>query len=380
MNALARETAVLVALNLWTSGLALAQHPSEQPNQDAVATEAMEADIARREADIAAKQARRQAEVAKKQAEALRKQADIELAKAMLISAAPSQTGRPVTISSTNFRSRWPYLSGGTGSVLVIPSAQIEAKDLLTINEDMNVMSRIFENNLQEARIAPAGGGLFLPSSRDTLITLLGRGGGAIQGMYLQGYGALFLMKVDFPLSAPPQTPQKEETDDQGKTDEVWEQMRQQIYEPQRAARNKTAAESERYDPQKVENLRTTLVKSLKHSANIRNLRPDESVVITITGSGDFAGEAMITTRRTIVVDGRRGIIQEPASDAAGLPTIIVIRAKKADIDGFAKGDLDLDQFRQRVQMLSYPLLGGTAASEDSADAARDALLGLRRR
>ena len=98
MNALARETAVLVALNLWTSGLALAQHPSEQPNQDAVATEAMEADIARREADIAAKQARRQAEVAKKQAEALRKQADIELAKAVSISAAPSQTGRPATV------------------------------------------------------------------------------------------------------------------------------------------------------------------------------------------------------------------------------------------------------------------------------------------
>ena len=40
-------------------------------------------------------------------------------------------------------------------------------------------------------------------------------------------------------------------------------------------------------------------------------------------------------------------------------PTLLVIRAKKSDIDAFVKGDLDIDQFREKVQVLSYPLLGG---------------------
>jgi hypothetical protein len=49
------------------------------------------------------------------------------------------------------------------------------------------------------------------------------------------------------------------------------------------------------------------------------------------------------------------------ALDDIGLssPAVLVIRTKKSDIDEFAKGDLGFDQFRQRVQILTHPLLGG---------------------
>ena len=43
-------------------------------------------------------------------------------------------------------------------------------------------------------------------------------------------------------------------------------------------------------------------------------------------------------------------------------PTVLVMRAKKTDIDNFAKGGLNLESFRQRVQILSYPLLSENAA------------------
>ncbi|MHC4324465.1 MAG: hypothetical protein ACYSUX_09350, partial [Planctomycetota bacterium] len=40
--------------------------------------------------------------------------------------------------------------SDSAGTVLVIPSEQTRTEDILAINEDMNVMSRIFEKNLEQ--------------------------------------------------------------------------------------------------------------------------------------------------------------------------------------------------------------------------------------
>ena len=49
-----------------------------------------------------------------------------------------------------------------------------------------------------------------------------------------------------------------------------------------------------------------------------------------------------------------------PVGDETGFssPTVLTIRAKKADIDAFAKGQLSFDQFRQKIQLLSYSYLG----------------------
>jgi hypothetical protein len=34
--------------------------------------------------------------------------------------------------------------------------------------------------------------------------------------------------------------------------------------------------------------------------------------------------------------------------------TVLTIRAKKSDIDAFAKGEQDYEQFRQKVQIFTY--------------------------
>ena len=54
-------------------------------------------------------------------------------------------------------------------------------------------------------------------------------------------------------------------------------------------------------------------------------------------------------------------MVSESALDSIALswPAVLVIRAKKSDIDEFAKGDIDFEKFRQRVQLLTYPLLSG---------------------
>jgi len=367
MNTLTKMIAVLLASILLISGITAAQDASDEQVQDDKSINAKELDVAREQAEIAAREAKKQAEIAQSPAAANIRQAGLALAKVKSASSVAS----PVVPSagySTISRRRWPFQSSGASPVLVIPSAEIETKDLLTINEDLNVMSRIFESNLRAARIAPTGGGLFL-SSHNAFSALLGQGRGVIQSIYLQDYGSLFLIKVDFPLSPAPEKPKEEETDQEQKGDKVWEQMRQQMYEPQHRSKSKADDKARKYDPEKVESLKTTLVESLKHAANIRNLKPEESVILTVTGSGDFPGDpAMIVASKSILVDvdGKSRTIQEPVSVAAGSPTVLVIRAKKADIDSFAQGDLDLDQFRQRVQILSCLYLDGSSQRPDA--------------
>ncbi len=154
MNTLTRAIALLIALSMLMSGLALAQ--------DAPAAETREVDVARREAEIAFREAQKQAEAAQKQAETVRKQRDASLMQADIALAKARSMPAPVVAStgiSTISRGHWPSRSGnGAGAVLVIPSAQIKTEDIVTINEDMNVMSRIFDKQLAKARLARSPG------------------------------------------------------------------------------------------------------------------------------------------------------------------------------------------------------------------------------
>jgi hypothetical protein len=266
--------------------------------------------------------------------------------------------------------------AGTSNTVLVIPSQEIKTEEILTINEDINVMSRIFEDKLNQVRFDRSNANWSFVGSRwmsDPYGMYLGRGSNWTGCMYLQGYGALFLMNVDFPLSAPPEAEkQQEEKPEKENVDKVWEETRQQIYEPQETVRPGRGTERRevKYDAKKVENLKTTLIESLKHSSNIRILKPDESVILSITGSGVSSGKivSMVDipgTDQKLVTEksGGKQFMKVytgslPDDLQFSSPTVLVIHAKKTDIDSFAKGDLNLDNFRQRIKIISYPLLG----------------------
>ena len=254
----------------------------------------------------------------------------------------------------------------GTGnSVLIIPTQEIKTEDILTINEDINVMSRIFEGKLNQVRHDRSNVNWMFSGNRwmsDPYGMVLGFGSNKAGCMYLQDYGALFMMNVDIPLSAPPDAEkQKEEKPEKENVDQVWEETRKQIYEPQEAVRSRRGKKREqmKYDAEKVENLKTTLIDSLKHAVNIRILKPNESVILSITGSDVsdkiISVQALPGTNRTLIVQEKAGqkitrVYEGSLPDDIGTssPTVLVIRAKKADIDSF----------RQRIQILSYPLLG----------------------
>lgn len=260
----------------------------------------------------------------------------------------------------------------GGGKVLVIPTAQIQPQDMVTLMEDMTVMCRVFDKSLERSLLRRGMPLLGRVTFRDPF-SLGSRSMGA---MYVQSYGALFMRTVDFPLSPPPETEEKEET--KGDADPVWEQMKQEIFSPEQVARRAPDRPEKKYDAEKVENLKTTLIKALVHAANIRDLKPDESVILTVTGSGISSNVDKITAipgHNQVMVTYKdkdknvTKLLTSPSLSDLGIssPTVLTIRAKKSYIDALAQKKIDYDEFEQKIQLISYPCLGQNIGGKSSS-------------
>ena len=258
--------------------------------------------------------------------------------------------------------------------VLVVPAAQSTADQFLAITEDMSIMSQILDEKLGQSPRAFAYT-LSIPSYPGYPVF---HGSGVTEAIYLAGYGALFLMRVDFPLSPPPTEPEEEEPEEG--VDQVWLEAKRKMFEPaedkpgfRRRSERDTGPEEE-YEAEKVEDLKRKLTKALKHASNIRSLQPNDLVVLSVTGSGQIgegANEVKVLAApgRKMIVTSKSGdrvetrIYYDPEEARAaatvsrmGLyrPTVVTIRARKADVDAFARGEMDFDKFRKNVQIFTH--------------------------
>jgi hypothetical protein len=241
---------------------------------------------------------------------------------------------------------------GGDGSVLVVPTGQMKIEDLAAINEDMNVMSRIFDRKL--------GGSDVLGRSFVRLDPFFRGGNRTARAIYLEGYGALFLMRVNMLLSAPPEAPKEEKAEGED-TDPLWEEVRIGLYEPEEARRSRSSDRpEEKYSALLVENLKANLIKTLKHATNIRGLEPEQLVIITVMGKERQSDTAITRSFTYNSYGDARRIVTVPQVEKTSLvPTVMTICAKRSDIDAFAKGEIDYDQFRQRTSIFkSYAKAG----------------------
>jgi len=175
-----------------------------------------------------------------------------------VVESAPASRTNDAIIQLRTLLSTTNQQSGG-GKVLVIPTAEIKPQDMdmVALMEDMTVMCRIFDKKLAQSNLVP-GMSLFGSVRLSSPFSLDSQSMGA---MYVQGYGALFMRTVDFPLS-PPQTEEQEETEEED-ADPVWEQMKQEIFSPEEVVRHTPNRQGEKYDARKVKNLKSTLIKAL---------------------------------------------------------------------------------------------------------------------
>lgn len=251
--------------------------------------------------------------------------------------------------------------------VLVIPKDASDAKSLGELEEDLGVMAHIL------AKAVSSGD----KPGRAMGIAVFGKfpgGAAAPQNLYIEGHGAIFLLNVNYPLVPPPAKEEKEEAI--VPVNNEWEEARREMARPGKtqtggdpfvmfedrfgadAAWNGKLPSAE-YDADKVEDLKKDLITALKNAANIRRLKPEESVTVVITGAD--AGVVTKTVRSTGANPGtsksERVVIAKVSSgERAGISDAakLIIRARKADAEAFQNGKLDFDAFRKKVTVLVF--------------------------
>lgn len=245
---------------------------------------------------------------------------------------------------------------GAPGRPLVIQTSEAEPKERANLEEDLAVMAHILDKAIEDlpgARWREPG-----PKAMG-IDVLLGNGSGPMHNLYLDGYGALFLINVGFPLVPP--ASKAEEAKPSG--DSAWEEAKQELYGEVPAARAGRLP-AEEFSQDKVNKLQAAVLDALKNASNIRGLKPDESVTVCVLG-GTSAGpvRAKRVARTGASAGGGYGgwvALSHPGQPTQG--TVMTMRVKKADVDAYAKDKIGREEFQKRVRTASY------ATSVDSGD------------
>ncbi len=269
-----------------------------------------------------------------------------------------------------------------TPSILVIPTRSADPKAFAELQEDMQVMLNILREKLSEPRMIMG-----------TLVDYgdFFSGGRGTEALYLQGYGAIFVMRVDFPLAPPAGPKDQNEPGQKEPADPVWQKAREKLYAPVSPRGYGGLRATGGPQGMSFEQIRDELLKTFKHAANIRNIEPNETVILTVIGQGQAPAEAGRAGGRgsysmgggwvegssystsgssfgagggTSYADSRTfsrgaglgpGRVERMRTGAAPAPTtFLTIQAKKFEVDAFAKGTLTFERFQQRVKIFTY--------------------------
>jgi hypothetical protein len=244
--------------------------------------------------------------------------------------------------------------AANSGRTLIVRSSDHDPNEQANLEEDLAVMSRIFDKAVsgkpgddQQIRTA-MGIDVYFTSER-----------GPLRNVYLDGYGALFMLNVSYPLLPPPAKSDEEKEKASG--DSAWQEAREELF-GQVSDSIPVDYVGEEYAAEKVNNLKNALLEALKDATNIRNLKPDDSITVCVFGSA--SARPAIYREQTTSSIARQGNVPLLGSSAMGRligrdgaamhGTIMTIRVKKTDVDSFSKGKLNLVEFRKRASITIY--------------------------
>jgi hypothetical protein len=259
--------------------------------------------------------------------------------------------------------------SANSGSSLVIPKDGSDPKALEECEEDLNVMARILDKSVSHrATKGHNAMGIVVHTG------LFGETAGP-RNLYIEGYGAVFFLDVNYPLVAPPA--KKAEPESKEETSSEWEDTRRELYHPVDPWGQPYSivpppmmggGSAEEYDADKVEELRKDLMAALKNAAHIRKLNSDEMVTVVVNGrSRGLESKVMPKRVGGTAGGGSFGYSSGGGGSSAGytdrLAAIIrkapqsrgstmILRAKKSDLESAEK--LTPEEFRKKVAVQVY--------------------------
>ena len=288
------------------------------------------------------------------------------------------------------------------GAVSVTTFGKPDQKRVDQIAEDLRILSYLFSKNLERAFAGDS------PEIKLGIPMLLTANGDSVEASYLDGFGVVLRMRVGFPLVAPPGL-----AGEPGAVPEVseWDEARRALagaeapeggfpgvytWDPQRGY-GFSVGDPERYSSKLVEALKKHTLALLKNASNLRDLKPDEWIVVSIAGppgpgravrrrfsrAGAGAGSGQHTPPDKLTAPapggGLPGVEQRFSNGPPSGPdnaaqekgtgqdfvdiiaherglrvTMMTIRVKKADADAFAAGTLSEEQFAKEAEVGTY--------------------------
>ncbi len=223
----------------------------------------------------------------------------------------------------------------------------MEPKEQANLEEDLAVMAHILGK-------ADDGFGGSRPAVAMGIDVFGGQGPAGVRTLYLEGYGILFSLNVGLPLVEPPSAP--EEKKDEPRGDSAWEEAKRELH-GEGPNVPVAVAPVEAYSAEKVSKLTDTLIEALRNATNIRGLKAEDFVTLCVLGAPvGPSGPPKADTGTARAYGGYGGgygtVNVVPGAPQSG--TILTIRARKSDIDAFAKGKLNADEFRKETRIQRY--------------------------
>ena len=222
---------------------------------------------------------------------------------------------------------------------LVVRTSEPDPKAQAALEEDLAVMSHLLYKSLEDLPGGPGNGNKVMG-----IDVFFSPGAAPLRSLYLDNYGAVFFLSVNFPLIAPAENRAEEKPIG----DSAWEDARQELY-GQHAAGG-PGGPAEEYSQEKVDKLKDTLFEGLKNATNIRGLKPEEYVTIWVCG-----GNGGRTSRAHVSKNNQPGNFGANAFEpTAARRTIMTIRVTKSEIDSCAKGKLPIEEFHKHARITAY--------------------------
>jgi hypothetical protein len=233
----------------------------------------------------------------------------------------------------------------GVGPLLVF--GQHDPKALDEMAEDLNIFGFLVNQKLESSL------GDQIPEIKMGVPMWLESGGHHIHASYIEGFGAIFNLRLGIPVVAPPAAEAKEVAP---VAPSEWEKARAALYGGGDVAiQSQWAAgavrNTEHYDGKVVEILKKQIAASLKSADGLRHVKSEEWIVVTITGGPNEpeSPPAKSSAARNYTANNL-GLTTLAAS--YGRPTMMTFRIKKATVAS-SRGDSE-EEFANKVEVTSY--------------------------
>ncbi|MCX8154924.1 MAG: hypothetical protein N3J91_00500 [Verrucomicrobiae bacterium] len=243
---------------------------------------------------------------------------------------------------------------------LVVSPRVVEAKQMADMEEDLAVMSRLLakdvEFELREEDQRPM----------NVVISAFGDQVRAPEAMYLEGFGAFFYLTVDFPLL--PEAAAKADKPEAPPMDSDWDRARAELFGgapegPRWVAPRIGVGEPPpppAYKAEKVEDLKRVLLSCLRNAVNIRGMKAEDWVQVSVCSfprgaGGGEGGMAMSQVSVTTLQDGKAVTRSYGGGGGAGpRQGQLNLQIKRSDLQAYAEGKMTLEELRKKAQISVY--------------------------